>query len=86
MLVDRTIDSLYSGVFSVLPVKSALSGKPKLPPSKWQLYFASFLRRTRELKPHEKMNVANIAREAGVAYKTISSEENEVRNHSLSVI
>lgn len=60
---------------------SVLKPKPKLPPSKWQIYFAAFLRRERDRHPGEKMNVANIARDAAVAYKTITVAENDVSVH-----
>ncbi|KAG8882632.1 hypothetical protein FRB97_007978 [Tulasnella sp. 331] len=72
------------GTNASLPVvpaaTSVLKPKPKLPPSKWQIYFATYLRRERERKPSEKMNVANIARDAAVAYKSITAAENDGLN------
>jgi len=59
---------------------SSLKPKPKLPPSKWQIYFATYLRRERDRKPNEKMNVANVARDAAVAYKSITVVENDDLN------
>ncbi|KAG9015832.1 exp1-like protein [Tulasnella sp. JGI-2019a] len=56
---------------------SVLKPKPKHPPSKWQIYFAAYLRRERDRKPDEKINVAKIARDAAAAYKTITLKEDD---------
>lgn len=45
----------------------------------WQVFFADWLARHKNHSPHDKLNVAQAAKEAGVEYKNLSAEQREVR-------
>ena len=60
-----------------VPTKSELR-PPKQAPSMWQVFFADWLARHKNHSPHDKLNVAQAAKEAGVEYKNLSAEEREV--------
>jgi len=66
----------HLGVTDV-PTKSELR-PPKQAPSMWQVFFADWLARHKNQSPHDKLNVAQAAKEAGVEYKNLSAEEKEV--------
>lgn len=44
----------------------------------WQVFFADWLARHKNQAPHDKLNVAQAAKEAGVEYKNLSTEQKEV--------
>jgi len=43
----------------------------------WQVYFADWLQEHKTRHPHDKLNVAQAAKEAGQLYKTLSAEAKE---------
>lgn len=45
----------------------------------WQVYFADWLQEHKIRHPHDKLNVAQAAKEAGQLYKNLGPEEKEVR-------
>ncbi|KAG8761441.1 exp1-like protein [Serendipita sp. 396] len=59
-----------------LPTKSELH-PPKQAPSMWQVYFADWLQDHKTRYPHDKLNVAQAAKEAGQLYKTLTEAERE---------
>jgi hypothetical protein len=60
-----------------VPTKSELR-PPKQAPSMWQIYFADWLQEHKTRHPHDKLNVAQAAKEAGQLYKTLNAEAKEV--------
>ena len=44
----------------------------------WQVYFADWLQDHKIRAPHDKLNVAQAAKEAGQLYKTLTAEQREV--------
>lgn len=51
---------------------------PKPPPSVWQIYFTDWLHRLRYYsKPEKKLNVAQEAKEAAIAYSELSEDDKE---------
>jgi hypothetical protein len=68
-----------------VPVKSALR-PPKQAPSMWQVFFADWLAQHKNRSPHDKLNVAQAAKEAGVEYKNLSAQEKEVSPPSTSAL
>lgn len=66
-----------------LPTKSELK-PPKQAPSMWQIYFADWLQQHKTRFPHDKLNVAQAAKEAGALYKTLGPTEKEVGIHSIT--
>ncbi|PVF91129.1 hypothetical protein CPB86DRAFT_720031, partial [Serendipita vermifera] len=58
------------------PTKSELR-PPKQAPSMWQIYFADWLQDHKTRHPHDKLNVAQAAKEAGQLYKTLDEEMKE---------
>ena len=61
----------------IAPLKSTLR-PPKLAPSAWQLYFTDWIQQ-HQATSSKKLNVAQAAKEAGLEYARLSSEEKEVR-------
>ncbi|CAG7848408.1 SubName: Full=Uncharacterized protein {ECO:0000313/EMBL:CCA71712.1} [Serendipita indica DSM 11827] len=59
-----------------IPIKSELR-PPKQAPSMWQVYFADWLQDHKTRHPHDKLNVAQAAKEAGQLYKTLTAAEKE---------
>ncbi|PVF96301.1 hypothetical protein CPB86DRAFT_709363, partial [Serendipita vermifera] len=59
-----------------VPTKSELR-PPKQAPSMWQIYFADWLQDHKTRHPHDKLNVAQAAKEAGKLYKTLDEEMKE---------
>lgn len=68
----------------IAPLKSTLK-PPKLAPSAWQLYFTDWIQQ-HQATSSKKLNVAQAAKEAGLEYARLTTEEKEVGTRSVHLM